>query len=71
MSYIKNISSYLSNLAFSLLYFTWDVEVSSQFLDDNLDRLIINTKAYHGHLGQDKLMKNKYGIVWGYIQVDL
>ena len=59
LPYIKNISSYNSDLAVMFLGFARDVEASDQLLADDLDIFWIRNKAMHGTLGQDYNMEQE------------
>ena len=67
LTYIKRLTTYLLDLADTLLGFTRDPKASALVLGKDLDRLCIQTEAAHGRLGQDKDTEQEHGTVWGAI----
>ena len=45
MAYVKKLASSVTNLEDTFLGFTQDVETSEQLLDNDLDRMCIQTEA--------------------------
>ena len=54
LTYIKNLATYMSDLAVTFLGFARDAEASALVLGEDLDRLHIRTEAAHGRLVRDE-----------------
>ena len=50
LNYIKELATYMSDLAAILLGFASDVEASALVLGEELERILIRTEAAHGRL---------------------
>ena len=58
-------------MAVAFLGFAWDVEATSKFISDDIERLRIITKAAHVQLDQDSLVVQEHGKVWGVIHTSI
>ena len=68
MTYIKKLSTYVSDLAATVLGFACDAEASALVLGEDREIIHIRTEADRGRLVQDEYMEREHGIVWGSIR---
>ena len=63
LTYIKNLATYVSDLASTFLGFAHDTKASALVLGEYLERIHIQTEAYHGSLGQYEYMEREHRTV--------